>query len=289
MNTDHARLPVARRSPAQLARLRAGPVQAAHRRDDHGHRAGRPGGHAGRGAEPGPGGGAGAGGAAARRPAPAPSTSTTRYDTDRLMARTRRRAFVTGALPHTPAWLVLIAALLAASVGAAWWALNASAALYIFLGAFFYGVVYTVWLKRRSWTNIVIGGLAGQLRGAGRRRGGRSRARRRCRCCSRWCCSCGRRRTSGAWPSPTRPTTRRPACRCCRWWWAPQRAARIVFASTVALVVASLLPGFFGAGPVYMAGRAARRRLLPAARPGAWRARRAARRRWARSSRRCCN
>ena len=32
-------------------------------------------------------------------------------ETDKLMARTRTRAFVTGALPHTPAWLVVIAAL----------------------------------------------------------------------------------------------------------------------------------------------------------------------------------
>ena len=34
-------------------------------------------------------------------------------------------------------------------------------ALFVFLGAFFYAVVYTVWLKRRSWLNIVVGGLAG--------------------------------------------------------------------------------------------------------------------------------
>ena len=34
----------------------------------------------------------------------------------------------------------------------------------------------------------------------------------------------------------------------------PQRAARVVFASTVALVLASLLPGWFGAGPIYLAG-----------------------------------
>jgi protoheme IX farnesyltransferase len=35
--------------------------------------------------------------------------------------------------------------------------------LHVFLGAFVYGVVYTVWLKRRSWTNIVVGGLAGSF------------------------------------------------------------------------------------------------------------------------------
>jgi protoheme IX farnesyltransferase len=47
------------------------------------------------------------------------------------------------------------------SVIAAWMALNAWAALFTFLGAFFYAIVYTVWLKRRTWLNIVFGGLAG--------------------------------------------------------------------------------------------------------------------------------
>ena len=84
-------------------------------------------------------------------------------DGDRLMARTRGRAFVTGALPHTPAWLVLMALLLIGSVGAAGWWLNPWSAAFVFLGAFFYAVVYTVWLKRRSWLNIVVGGMAGSF------------------------------------------------------------------------------------------------------------------------------
>jgi protoheme IX farnesyltransferase len=33
----------------------------------------------------------------------------------------------------------------------------------VFLGAFVYGVVYTLWLKRRTWWNIVVGGLAGSF------------------------------------------------------------------------------------------------------------------------------
>ena len=85
------------------------------------------------------------------------------HDSDHLMARTRGRAFVTGALPHTPAWLVLMAALLIGAVGAAAWFLNAVSATFVFLGAFFYAVVYTVWLKRRSWLNIVVGGMAGSF------------------------------------------------------------------------------------------------------------------------------
>ena len=37
------------------------------------------------------------------------------------------------------------------------------AAAFVFLGAFTYGIVYTVWLKRRSVWNIVVGGLAGSF------------------------------------------------------------------------------------------------------------------------------
>ncbi len=174
-------------------------------------------------------------------------------DEDRLMARTRRRAFVTGALPRHPAWLALMAVMLAGSVAAAWFSLNAMAALYVFLGAFFYAVVYTVWLKRRSALNIVVGGLAGSfavLAGA-----------------------------AAADPTPG-PLPLLLALVLFLWtpphFWSlaianradyaaagvpmlpvvvgPERAAWIVFASTVALVAASLLPLALGAGPVYALG-----------------------------------
>jgi protoheme IX farnesyltransferase len=84
-------------------------------------------------------------------------------DLDARMARTRGRPFVTGALRHGPFWLWLIGAMTAASVLAAAVAANVPAAIYVFLGAFTYGVVYTVWLKRRTWWNIVVGGLAGSF------------------------------------------------------------------------------------------------------------------------------
>lgn len=84
-------------------------------------------------------------------------------DLDRRMARTQGRPFVTGALKHGPFWLWVIGALLLASVLSTSLAANAVAALYVFLGAFTYGVVYTVWLKRRTWWNIVVGGLAGSF------------------------------------------------------------------------------------------------------------------------------
>ena len=84
-------------------------------------------------------------------------------DLDRLMNRTRRRPFVTGELAADRRFLWILAAVLVTSVAAAAAVTNALAAAYVFLGAFFYGVVYTVWLKRRTWWNIVIGGAAGSF------------------------------------------------------------------------------------------------------------------------------
>jgi protoheme IX farnesyltransferase len=84
-------------------------------------------------------------------------------DLDAQMGRTRRRAFVTGRLKHGPLWLATIIAIGAGGVLLAAITTNAVAALFTFLGAFTYGVVYTVWLKRRTWWNIVVGGLAGSF------------------------------------------------------------------------------------------------------------------------------
>jgi protoheme IX farnesyltransferase len=84
-------------------------------------------------------------------------------DIDARMRRTVDRPFVTGAFAHSRWWLLLIGAMLVAGVGTAGWLLNGMAALYIFLGAFFYAVVYTVWLKRRTPMNIVIGGASGSF------------------------------------------------------------------------------------------------------------------------------
>jgi protoheme IX farnesyltransferase len=84
-------------------------------------------------------------------------------DIDSRMKRTRKRAFVTGKLDANAPWLVSLAALLLVSLVVAAYATNIEAAVYIFLGAFTYGIVYTVWLKTRTWMNIVIGGLAGSF------------------------------------------------------------------------------------------------------------------------------
>jgi protoheme IX farnesyltransferase len=82
---------------------------------------------------------------------------------DARMRRTSRRPFVSGALQPGTQWPLAIGLLLALAVGGAAWILNPVVALHVFLGAFVYGVVYTLWLKRRSWTNIVVGGLAGSF------------------------------------------------------------------------------------------------------------------------------
>lgn len=177
-------------------------------------------------------------------------------ESDALMVRTRGRAFVTGALKPSPAWLVLIAAMLAAAVGLSAFVLNPASACYAFLGAFFYAVVYTVWLKRRTWLNIVIGGLAGSfavLAGA------------------------------AAVDPSIGPQPALLALILFLWtpphFWSlaianqgdyanaripmlpivvgPGRAAWIVFWSTVGLVAVSMLPVIFGAGPIYLAGAVA--------------------------------
>ena len=82
---------------------------------------------------------------------------------DARMPRTRGRPFVDGRFQAGPLWLVMIVGILAVAVALTGYALNAWVALYAFLGAIVYGVVYTVWLKRRSWMNIVIGGLSGSF------------------------------------------------------------------------------------------------------------------------------
>jgi len=173
-------------------------------------------------------------------------------DLDARMIRTRDRPFVTGRFTAGPAWLTIIGALLVVSVTLAAWAANVVAATHVFLGAFVYGVVYTVWLKRRTWLNIVIGGLSGSfavLAGA-----------------------------AAVDPAPSAV----PVCLAVvLFLWTPPhfwslamaakddyaranvpmlpnvvgdaRAAKVILAHTVALVAASLLPFVFGLGLVYLA------------------------------------
>ncbi|MBF0373976.1 MAG: protoheme IX farnesyltransferase [Alphaproteobacteria bacterium] len=84
-------------------------------------------------------------------------------DIDRLMKRTAGRPLALGLLPRPGAVLPLAAALLIGGLALALLAFNLVVAIHLFLGAFVYAVVYTVWLKRRTWINIVIGGAAGSF------------------------------------------------------------------------------------------------------------------------------
>jgi protoheme IX farnesyltransferase len=84
-------------------------------------------------------------------------------DLDARMPRTRLRPFARGAFRPGPAWLTAIALLLFAGVTLAYVGLGWVSAAYVFLGAFVYGVIYTVWLKRRTSLNIVVGGLSGSF------------------------------------------------------------------------------------------------------------------------------
>ncbi len=84
-------------------------------------------------------------------------------DIDRLMTRTAGRPLATDSMTRPRSVLWLAAALLVLGLIVASQSFNAVAALHLFLGAFVYAVVYTVWLKRRTWLNIIIGGAAGSF------------------------------------------------------------------------------------------------------------------------------
>ena len=82
-------------------------------------------------------------------------------DIDAQMRRTRHRPFVTGALTADRRWLLIIGVMLAVGGILAFAATNVAATVFTIAGAFTYGVVYTLWLKRLTWLNIVVGGFAG--------------------------------------------------------------------------------------------------------------------------------
>ncbi|MCW4384407.1 heme o synthase [Salinibacterium sp. SYSU T00001] len=81
-------------------------------------------------------------------------------DIDRVMARTSGRPLVTGALSDREA-LVFSWVLTVLSIGVLWLATNWLAATLSAAAIFFYVVVYTLILKRRTSQNIIWGGIAG--------------------------------------------------------------------------------------------------------------------------------
>lgn len=177
-------------------------------------------------------------------------------DLDARMARTRGRPFVSGALTHGPLWLWVIGAMTLASVLAAAFATNWLAAFYVFMGAFTYGVVYTVWLKRRSWTNIVVGGLAGSfavMAGAAAVVPSMSPAALWLAVAlflwtppHFWSLAIVYRKEYAAAGVPMLPVVVGDA-----------RCARIILASALALVASTLMPVFYGLGWIYLAAAVA--------------------------------
>ena len=84
-------------------------------------------------------------------------------DIDAVMDRTKDRPFVTKELEPTNTWNLWLVIISALALYATYQVSNLEATLYLFAGIFTYGIVYTVWLKRWTWMNIVIGGLAGSF------------------------------------------------------------------------------------------------------------------------------
>ncbi|HVL05974.1 MAG TPA: heme o synthase [Acidimicrobiales bacterium] len=83
-------------------------------------------------------------------------------DIDKLMRRTRKRPLVTGEI--TPRNALIFAVALEVAAGA-WLAVvvNPLSAVLALSATLFYVFVYTLWLKRTSTQNIVIGGAAGAV------------------------------------------------------------------------------------------------------------------------------
>jgi protoheme IX farnesyltransferase len=83
-------------------------------------------------------------------------------DIDKLMHRTSKRPLVTGAV--TPAAALTFAIVLEVAAFAELWAwVNLLSAVLAVSATLFYVFVYTLWLKRTSSQNIVIGGAAGAV------------------------------------------------------------------------------------------------------------------------------
>ncbi len=113
------------------------------------------------------------------------------------MARTAGRPIPRGVVDPREA-LAIGVFLSVVSVAALGLRVNWLAAGLLALTIAIYIPLYTIWLKRRTPLNIVIGGAAGALPpmiGWAAAAGGSTRGRWRCSSSS----SCGRRRTSGRW------------------------------------------------------------------------------------------
>jgi len=83
-------------------------------------------------------------------------------DIDKVMHRTRRRPLVTGVIEPRAA-LIFAVTLEVVAFAELWWLVNLLSAGLAVSATLFYVFVYTLWLKRTSSQNIVIGGAAGAV------------------------------------------------------------------------------------------------------------------------------
>ncbi|MFQ5951499.1 MAG: heme o synthase, partial [Candidatus Geothermarchaeales archaeon] len=84
-------------------------------------------------------------------------------DIDALMSRTSDRPLPSGRIANPRRVLYFASGLTAVAAAVSLTLLNLAATTFILLGLFVYVVMYTLWLKRRSPWNIVIGGAAGSF------------------------------------------------------------------------------------------------------------------------------
>lgn len=84
-------------------------------------------------------------------------------DIDSVMERTKKRPIPSGIINDSKKTLLISVILFVTSILISFKAINYMVALHLFLGAVVYAVIYTVWLKRRTWLNIIIGGSAGSF------------------------------------------------------------------------------------------------------------------------------
>jgi protoheme IX farnesyltransferase len=85
-------------------------------------------------------------------------------DVDKLMARTSKRAIPAGYITTNKAFMFGIGLISISFVGS-YFLFNPLTFMMFALGLIFYLLVYTVWLKRTSSWNVVIGGFAGCFAG----------------------------------------------------------------------------------------------------------------------------
>jgi protoheme IX farnesyltransferase len=83
-------------------------------------------------------------------------------DIDAIMERTKRRPLVTGVMTPRAATIFAVTLELASFTALALW-VNMLSAYLAMAATAFYVFIYTMWLKRRSKQNIVIGGAAGAV------------------------------------------------------------------------------------------------------------------------------